>query len=72
MDMNTANAEKDAHEAALVKSYVDLTGVSDAEARGVYMYIFGVCAARPGQNGNGSQEEPDKNRPASRDVLPVS
>jgi hypothetical protein len=72
MDMNTAIAEKDAHEAALVKSYMDLTGASDAEARGVYMYIFGVCAAKPGQNSNGAQAASEENRPSTRGMVPAS
>jgi hypothetical protein len=70
--MNTSIAEKDVHEVALVKSYMDLTGASDAEARGVYMYVFGVCAARSGQNNNGTQAESEENRPSPQGLLPAS
>ena len=50
--MNTATNDGELGEASLVKLYMDLTGASEASARGVYMFVCSQCEIeRPNPNG---------------------
>jgi hypothetical protein len=72
MHMKTPLDEKAQKEAALVKSYMDLTGSSESKARGVFMYVCADHEPTPGQNGNGAPEDSEEDRPSSRGPVPAA
>lgn len=49
------NKDESRDEAALVKSYMELTGSSESKARGVFMYIYADHEQRQGENGKAEE-----------------